>query len=158
MKRFASLIALVLFLMLSLAVLCYVWLRESSEIEPIPAISHTNVIIAPGSDAGAPMPKVHPQGPARVREEIVGIGAVLGMDKRVAVIRGTVPDSPAAEAGLAGNFLIRKIDDVVIEGMNLQECVELIRGPAGSKVRLELFDVDANEGRTVELTRRKIQL
>ena len=74
------------------------------------------------------------------------------------MINSVVPGSPAAAAGLAGKFIIRKIDDTLAEGMSLQECVSLLRGVAGTKVRLELFDVEANETRTIELTRQKIQV
>ena len=160
MKPRPRTIVVILLLILALAVPCYIWLRETPEPENIPAMSHTNVVIAAATSTGAPVPKVHLQGPARVPEEIVGIGAVLKIDKDsgTPMIGGVMPNSPAAEAGLAGNFLIRKIDAIVTDGMKLQECVELIRGPAGSRVRLELFDLDANEPRTVELTRRKIQL
>jgi carboxyl-terminal processing protease len=69
-----------------------------------------------------------------------------------------VPNSPAAAAGLAGNFIIRKIEDAAVEGMGIQECVNLLRGPAGSMVRLELFDPDANETRSVVLTRQRFSV
>jgi C-terminal processing protease CtpA/Prc len=42
--------------------------------------------------------------------------------------------------------------------MGIQECVNLLRGPAGSMVRLELFDPDANETRSVVLTRQRFSV
>ena len=123
-------------------------IEQAGPAAPIPA---TNPVIV--LDEVAPNMPPPPQ-------EIVGIGAVIkrNADTGENMITGVVPNSPAAEAGLEGNFIIRKIDDAIVAGMKLPECVDLIRGPVGSKVRLELFDVDANEARTVELTRRKIQL
>jgi hypothetical protein len=153
-------VILIVALMLALAVPCYVWLRDVPEMENIPASIHTNVMVAPATNTNPLASVDHFEGRGRAREQIFGIGAILKTDKDsgTLMINGVVPNSPAAEAGLAGNFLIRKIDAIVTDGMKLQECVELIRGPAGSTVRLELFDLDANESRTVELTRRKIQL
>ena len=93
-------------------------------------------------------------------EEIVGIGAILKVQPETGalMIAGAVPNSPAAAAGLAGEFLIRKIDDVPTDGMKLRECVDRIRGVAGSKVRLELSHVDASEPMVVELTRQRIHV
>ena len=92
--------------------------------------------------------------------EIVGIGAIVTSEPNTGalMIRGTMPNSPAAAAGLSGNLIIRKIDDATTEGMSIAECVKLLRGVAGTTVRLELLDVDANEVRTLELTRQKIQV
>jgi S1-C subfamily serine protease len=97
---------------------------------------------------------------SRPREEIVGVGLMLRTDSasREVMSAGLVPNSPAAEAGLVGRILIRKIDEVPTSGLTMRECVERLRGIAGSKVRLEVFDADANETRTVELTRRKLQI
>jgi hypothetical protein len=109
------------------------------------------------SAALADSPPVPPTPP---QEEIVGIGAIMRSDRDTGAILivGVAPGSPAAAAGLAGNFIIRKIDDLAAEGLGLQDCVQRIRGPAGTIVRLELFDIDANETRTVTLTRQRIKL
>jgi C-terminal processing protease CtpA/Prc len=40
-------------------------------------------------------------------------------------------------------------------GLSLNECVKLLTGPAGSKVRLALVDPKNSEPKTVELTRQK---
>src|SRR5687767_12958334 len=84
-----------------------------------------------------------PPGIRQPTDEVFGIGAVIKRDDNTGenMITGVVPNSPAAAAGLAGDFIIRKIDDTLADGMSLQECVNLVRGPAGTKVRLELFDV-----------------
>ena len=94
------------------------------------------------------------------QDEIVGIGAILRQDRDrgATMIVGVAPGSPAAAAGLAGNFVILKIDDIAAEGIGLQECVKRTRGPAGTTVRLELFDTEANETRTLTLTRQRIKL
>jgi RNA polymerase sigma factor (sigma-70 family) len=90
---------------------------------------------------------------------VAGIGVALNMDKQTSALRITqvVPNLPAAQAGLTAGIIIQKVDGVPIGGKSLQECVDLIHGAAGTKVRLELVDPSKNETNTVELTRQIIQ-
>jgi C-terminal processing protease CtpA/Prc len=53
---------------------------------------------------------------------------------------------------------VRKIDDVPTSGMTLEDCASRLRGQAGTKVRLELFDPQREQAKEVELTRAKVQL
>jgi len=89
--------------------------------------------------------------------EIVGTGIGFDADEQTGLLRITMvyPNSPAGNAGLCAGVLIRKIDDVLVERKTLQECVGMIRGAAGTNVRLEIFDRERDETRIVELTRRK---
>jgi C-terminal processing protease CtpA/Prc len=102
-----------------------------------------------------PHPMTRPQ-----TEEIVGIGIALQKDQATQEFRimNVLPGSPALRAGLKSGMLVEKIDDQELTGRNLPECVNLIRGPAGSKVRLELVDLVQDKTNTVELTREKIQV
>jgi D-alanyl-D-alanine-carboxypeptidase/D-alanyl-D-alanine-endopeptidase len=92
--------------------------------------------------------------------EMVGIGAALQMDAPTHTLRITsiVPNSPAARAKLSAGLTIEKIDDVSTAKKNLAECVNLIRGKAGTKVRLQLVDAKHHQTNTVDLTRQKISL
>lgn len=100
-------------------------------------------------------PFIEPNAPV---EEIVGIGAMLHFDKELGaiVIRGSVPNSPAAEAGLNPGLILSKIDDTFTEGLKLAKCIELVRGAPGTVVRLEVVDPEQNETNVVELTRRRV--
>lgn len=114
----------------------------------------------------------HPQKPAPVRHapriadigprvtEFVGVGLQLraGSEGQAVVVDHIVPNSPAADAGITNGVIITKVDDVSLEGKNLVDCVNLIRGPAGTTVRLELVTPDHSQTNTVELTRKKISL
>ncbi|MDB6034418.1 MAG: hypothetical protein JWM16_4756 [Verrucomicrobiales bacterium] len=106
-----------------------------------------------GSPAGATNPR-------RGVEEIVGIGAALAWDEEnhCPLIRDVVPHSPAAKGGLASGWLISKINDVPASNMNLQECISLLRGAVGSKVKLELVHLEDSATNTVELIRQQIRL
>jgi carboxyl-terminal processing protease len=92
--------------------------------------------------------------------EIVGVGLQLRLAEKAdaPVVMQVVPHSPAAEAGVTEGLMVGGIDDVSTRGRQLKECVDLIRGAIGTKVRLELINPDTHETNTVELTRRKIKL
>ena len=89
--------------------------------------------------------------------EIVGIGIGLDTDQKTGLprIMTVYPKSPAGEAGLSVGLVIQKINGISVEGKSLQECLGMMGGPAGTKVRLELFDPERKETKTVELARQK---
>ena len=89
--------------------------------------------------------------------EVVGIGTSIAMDgdtKAIRIIK-IIPDSPADKAGVASGLIIQKIDDTQTTGLSLAECMKLLAGAAGSKVRLALVGSKGSEAKTVELTRQK---
>jgi CubicO group peptidase (beta-lactamase class C family) len=89
--------------------------------------------------------------------EFAGIGASLGVDKKTQLLQITkvFPASPAFNAGFTNGFLIQKINDQTTVGKTPDTCAQLIRGPVGSRVRLEIINPVRNETNTVELTRQK---
>jgi CubicO group peptidase (beta-lactamase class C family) len=89
--------------------------------------------------------------------EIAGIGASLGVDKDTQLLQITkvFPKTPAFNAGLTNGLLIQKINDQSTIGKTPDACAQLIRGPVGSKLRLEIINPTRNETNTVELTRQK---
>jgi CubicO group peptidase (beta-lactamase class C family) len=89
--------------------------------------------------------------------EFAGIGAALGVDKETQLLQITkvFPQSPAFNGGLTNGLLIQKINDQSTLGKTPDACAQLIRGPVGSKVRLEIINPVRNETNTVELTRQK---
>ena len=89
--------------------------------------------------------------------EYTGSGMALASDKESGALRITkvYANTPASEAGLSAGLVIQKINDVTTSGKDLGQCMDLIRGPAGKRVRLELIDPEGDQVRTVELTLRK---
>jgi CubicO group peptidase (beta-lactamase class C family) len=89
--------------------------------------------------------------------EMVGIGTALVVDENTHTLRITkvLVNSPAAEAGLSAGLLIQKINDASTENKEIGQCMSLLRGPAGTKVRLDVLDPQLNKTRSVELTRKK---
>lgn len=77
-----------------------------------------------------------------------GIGAELGKDGSNIVIITPIAGSPAEKAGIKSKDIIVKIDDTQATDMSIAEAVKLIRGKAGTDVKLTL----ARDGNKVELT------
>jgi CubicO group peptidase (beta-lactamase class C family) len=89
--------------------------------------------------------------------ELIGIGVALELNKAGdgLTITKVLADSPAAKAGLLQGEVILKVGDVETAGKTMEACLDAIRGPAGTTVRLELTDGKAEGSRVVELERRK---
>ncbi|MFP1877543.1 carboxy terminal-processing peptidase [Lonsdalea quercina] len=94
-----------------------------------------------------------------------GIGAVLQMDEDYAVINSMVPGGPAMKSKriVVGDRIVavgqtgKPMVDVI--GWRLDDVVALIKGPKGSKVRLEILPAGkGTKAKTVTLTRERIRL
>ena len=152
---------------LAFLLVCYVWLRDREPATPpvgreaAGATPMTNVPTVHTEQTVVHLPATDlPRDGSPRADEVVGIGAALRMDNRSHTLRimNVLPGTPAAQAGLSAGLIIHKVDDVLVTGLPLQECVSLIRGPIGSIVRLELIDPEQEETNTVELIRQKLQL
>ncbi|NOG32641.1 carboxy terminal-processing peptidase [Halomonas sp. TBZ9] len=97
-----------------------------------------------------------------------GIGAMLQADGEYVKVASLVPGGPADQAGVldpADRIVAVGQEDeedlVNVIGMRLDNVVDLIRGPKGSVVRLEVIPakaVDITRTRTVEITRDTVKL
>lgn len=87
--------------------------------------------------------------------EGVGIQIGFNKDKRLVVI-APLAGSPAERAGFSPRDLILKIDERETFDLTLPEAVDLIRGPAGSKVKLILQHDGEEKPYEREITREKI--
>jgi thiol-disulfide isomerase/thioredoxin len=87
-----------------------------------------------------------------------GVGLMLGTDTQTQSLRvlRVFPETPAAKAGLKPGMLLKSIDGSSTSGKSLSNAVELIRGPVGSTVRLELQDPKSGETKQVEVKRQLI--
>ena len=86
-------------------------------------------------------------------QKFSGIGAILQVSERGPVITGTVPNSPAANAGLMTGSIIAKIDGKPTAGMALQNCVNLIRGLEGTDISLEI--ISPTDGTSTVMTLKR---
>lgn len=81
-----------------------------------------------------------------------GVGMVVEMVGGVPTVQSVVAAGPAAEASVTGGDAIVAIDGQSTSGLALAEVVERLRGPAGSRVTLDLSRGGAT--RAVGMTRR----
>jgi carboxyl-terminal processing protease len=86
-----------------------------------------------------------------------GIGAYVSMrDGRLAIVN-TFEGQPADEAGLQRGDIVLQVDETEIENMSVYEAITLIRGPAGTPVRLTILR-EGLEPFEVEVTRARIDI
>ena len=71
--------------------------------------------------------------------EFGGLGIEVGMENGFIKVVTPIDDTPAERAGIQTGDLIIQIDNKPIKGLNLQEAVALMRGPAGSKIVLTIL-------------------
>lgn len=92
--------------------------------------------------------------------EYSGIGAVLSQDKESMLISVAriYEGSPAEEAGLLPDDIIMKVDGTDISQMELSDAVILIKGEEDTTVTLEIYRKSEYDYKTVELTRKSIEL
>ncbi len=87
----------------------------------------------------------------QTRGEYGGLGLEVTMDQDLGVVRVVTPmdDTPASRAGMESNDLIIQIDGTPIQGMTLNEAIDLMRGEPGEPITITVvrgedapFDVD----------------
>ena len=86
----------------------------------------------------------------------IGVELVKPGENSPLVVTMTVPDSPAAKAGLVPGDRIVRIDDKLVEPLPLEECAKLLRGAAGSSVRLEVVPDGGDDSRNIAVRREKV--
>jgi carboxyl-terminal processing protease len=70
--------------------------------------------------------------------QYIGIGVEVTSTADYPVVDSVFPGSPAAKAGMKAGDMIVKIDGVDVRGMNVDQTSNLIRGQAGTSVRLSI--------------------
>src|ERR1700722_19005863 len=86
------------------------------------------------------------------QEHIGGIGALVESKNHALIIIQVLPNTPAFKAGLIPGLIIQKIDGTATADKHLKDCVDMLRGAAGTTVKLELIDTAQSQTNTVELT------
>ncbi len=73
--------------------------------------------------------------------ELTGVGIQIVKDKESddLIIISPIEGTPAYEAGIKARDKILSIDNVSTKQMNIEDAVKLIRGPSGTKVKLEIY-------------------
>ena len=87
---------------------------------------------------------------ASLEERIVGVGIEMKTHAQGALLMGTVEGGSAAEAGLKRGDVLIRIGKRPLTGMSLNQIAELVSGPAGSTVDIQIDRAGKKYGATLE--------
>jgi len=87
-----------------------------------------------------------------------GIGAEISIKKGVLTIVTPLEGSPAKRAGLLSGDKILKINETSSADLNIDEAVNLIRGPKGTEVKLLISRDEWPEPKEIKIIREAIQI
>lgn len=87
-----------------------------------------------------------------------GIGVWVSTDEGVLRVIAPMDGSPAQRAGIQADDVIVRIDGREVTGMKPDEALPLVRGKAGTRVRLAVRRVGAAEPIEVEVERARIEV
>jgi carboxyl-terminal processing protease len=96
---------------------------------------------------------------ASTQGSVSGVGLQLGLrgDDPTVVVIAPLEGSPAAEAGIASGWELQRVDGLATRELGLEATAARLRGPAGSRVLLELRP-PGGRPRELELRRRQVDL
>ncbi len=87
-----------------------------------------------------------------------GLGIEVTMEDGLVKVISPIDDTPAARAGIKPGDYIAAIDSTPIQGMSLNDAIEKMRGPEGSKISLTILRSGAKKPFDVALTRAIVQV
>ena len=93
----------------------------------------------------------------QTKGEFGGLGIEVTLESGFVKVISPIDDTPASRAGILAGDLITHLDDEPVLGMTLSEAVSIMRGKAGSKIKLT---VNREENKTLQIviTRAVIEL
>jgi len=87
-----------------------------------------------------------------------GIGIEIGIKDKVLTVIAPLKDTPAYRANMKSGDKILKINDLMTSGISIEKAIKLIRGNAGTIVKLTTFRDGDKEPREIKLTRDTINI
>ncbi len=90
--------------------------------------------------------------------EFGGVGMTITMRNGILTVIAPLEDTPAARAGIKSGDMIVMIDGKPIRDLTLEQDLNMIRGPVGSKVRITVIREGLKEPKTFVLTREIIKI
>jgi carboxyl-terminal processing protease len=94
----------------------------------------------------------------QTKGEFGGVGIEVTMEDGLVKVISPIDDTPAAKAGLKTGDFIAAINSMPIQGMALNDAIEKMRGPNGSKLTLTILRPGAKKPFDVTLTRAVIRI
>ncbi len=93
-----------------------------------------------------------------LRGEFEGVGMNVDEDRRGLRVVKVFEGSPAEKAGIEAGEFVTAVDGKSIAGVAAQIATSRIKGPAGTKVELEVVNPEEGKTRTLKLTRAEIEV
>jgi len=87
-----------------------------------------------------------------------GLGIEVGMEAGVVKVISPIDNTPASKAGLKAGDYIVKINNVQVQGKSLMEAVDLMRGPVGSNIVINVRRRGIKKTLIFDITREIIQV
>jgi carboxyl-terminal processing protease len=94
----------------------------------------------------------------QTRGEFGGLGIEVTMEEGLVKVVTPIDETPAARAGILANDIITHIDGEPVQGLNLNQAVEKMRGPVNSSVTLKIQRKEVKDPIEVKLTRETIRI
>ncbi|MGY6568454.1 MAG: S41 family peptidase [Salinarimonas sp.] len=94
----------------------------------------------------------------QTRGEFGGLGIEVTMEDGLVRVVTPIDETPAFEAGVMANDLITHIDDAEVQGMTLNQAVEMMRGPVGTEVTLRIRRPGAADSIEITIVRDMIRV
>src|SRR5438309_2900023 len=92
------------------------------------------------------------------RSRFNGLGIEVSMKNGLPTVITAMEDTPAARAGILSGDQILKVNGISTERMDLQDAINVLRGPAGRKVTLTLLRPSTKEIKDYTLERAEIKV
>src|SRR5712672_2867178 len=92
------------------------------------------------------------------RGEFGGLGIEVTMEDGLIKVVAPIDETPAAKAGVMANDIITHLDDEPVQGLTLNQAVEKMRGPEGSKIKLKIMRKGGDKPVEIAITRARIQV
>jgi carboxyl-terminal processing protease len=93
-----------------------------------------------------------------VSGEFEGVGMTVEEDRRGLRVLNVFDGSPAKNAGILKGDLILSVNGRSIAGVNSEVATGRIKGPAGTKVKLEVLSPGDDDSRTLSFERQRIEV
>ena len=94
----------------------------------------------------------------QTRGEFGGLGIEVTMEDGLVKVVTPIDDTPASRAGVLANDVITQINGEAVQGLNLNQAVDKMRGPINSSVTLKIQRKEAKDPIEVKLTREMIKV
>ena len=103
-------------------------------------------------------PKETKQFQESVQGRFEGVGMAVDQDRRGLRVINVFDGSPAKKAGIKKGDFVTEVDGKSIAGQSSSVATAKIKGPAGTKVSLQIVDPDKGTTKNYKLERRRIEV